>query len=453
MADWYCKNCNEWLCEECKVAHSRVKLTKDHLIVYKTSIVKQQHNISQISTKQPIATSSKFYSHLYCNIHTKEKLYLYCETCDQLTCRDCQLSPLHQDHKHRYLNEAAEYQRYQFQAKLDKLKNRKKFLHDAFNLIENRKVDINQKSNLIVNDIKSVTANLIIELSKRATYLIETLKRICNEKTINLNKKSNEMRIYLKKFNHCVNIIENAIKSNNETAILLSKRMITNQLNSLLSEKCEVLNPHHRFQIQFVNETTKLSHLLTSIGYLQIDGQSYGKMASSTTTTTTSNNTNMTNNSIKQPTDFNGSSKSSTNSSSSGSNRVSPSDSPQLQNKASSPQSNNEISSVFNNYTQTATSQQQQQYHQSRKSTVNDTLQKINASQTTSTTTTNVSQNKNYNSIYAKARQQTFAPPPPPSSSMVAATSAQLMPRGAIMVTDQYQPTTNYPQIRPMRKQ
>lgn len=38
---------------------------------------------------------------VFCPFHKKEQLKLYCETCDKLTCRDCQLL----EHKeHRYEN-------------------------------------------------------------------------------------------------------------------------------------------------------------------------------------------------------------------------------------------------------------------------------------------------------------------------------------------------------------
>lgn len=38
---------------------------------------------------------------VFCPYHKKEQLKLYCETCDKLTCRDCQLL----EHKeHRYQN-------------------------------------------------------------------------------------------------------------------------------------------------------------------------------------------------------------------------------------------------------------------------------------------------------------------------------------------------------------
>lgn len=29
-ASWFCENCVEWLCDACKHAHQRVKLTKEH---------------------------------------------------------------------------------------------------------------------------------------------------------------------------------------------------------------------------------------------------------------------------------------------------------------------------------------------------------------------------------------------------------------------------------------
>ena len=295
QAEWFCTNCSEWLCEECKIAHTRVKLTKDHSILHKTA-VKQQLEEQQQQQQQAKPQNKIINTNQFCNIHLKEKLYLYCETCDILTCRDCQLSSRHKEHKYKFINEAAAQQRLQFQIYLDKLKKRKKFLQTAYCNIDSRKADINVKSNSTINDIKTISSNLIIELSKRTAYLIENLKFICNEKITNLNKKSNELRAYLKKFNHCINIIDNAIKSNNETAILLSKRLIINQLNNLLNEKCEVLNPSHQFQIQFINETAKVNHLLTHIGHLMIDGKTFGKSSSNNNNSTIINSNNNNNN-------------------------------------------------------------------------------------------------------------------------------------------------------------
>lgn len=39
-------------------------------------------------------------------LFAQERLSLFCETCDGLTCRDCQLSD-HRDHKYKFINEIA----------------------------------------------------------------------------------------------------------------------------------------------------------------------------------------------------------------------------------------------------------------------------------------------------------------------------------------------------------
>jgi hypothetical protein len=33
----YCDNCVDWLCQQCKHAHARVRLTKDHIVSHKTT--------------------------------------------------------------------------------------------------------------------------------------------------------------------------------------------------------------------------------------------------------------------------------------------------------------------------------------------------------------------------------------------------------------------------------
>lgn len=40
---------------------------------------------------------------VFCPIHKKEQLKLYCETCDKLTCRDCQLLE-HKEHRYHCLS-------------------------------------------------------------------------------------------------------------------------------------------------------------------------------------------------------------------------------------------------------------------------------------------------------------------------------------------------------------
>lgn len=71
-----------------------MKITKDHTIKAK----EEGLNDNQSTNGAP--------SDLFCTVHPHEKLSLFCETCDKLTCRDCQLIE-HREHRYKFTNEIA----------------------------------------------------------------------------------------------------------------------------------------------------------------------------------------------------------------------------------------------------------------------------------------------------------------------------------------------------------
>lgn len=79
-------------------AHQRLKITKDHTIKPKDEVANDRDNVKKSSKKIP--------GYLFCTIHSHEQLSLFCQTCDKLTCRDCQLSE-HRDHKYKFIHEIA----------------------------------------------------------------------------------------------------------------------------------------------------------------------------------------------------------------------------------------------------------------------------------------------------------------------------------------------------------
>lgn len=92
----FCVECVEWLCKTCIRAHQRVKFTKDHT-------VRQKEEVS------PEAVGMTSQRPVFCPFH-KEQLKLYCETCDKLTCGDCQLLE-HKEHRYQFIEEAFQNQK------------------------------------------------------------------------------------------------------------------------------------------------------------------------------------------------------------------------------------------------------------------------------------------------------------------------------------------------------
>lgn len=60
---------------------------------------------------------------------------LFCETCDKLTCRDCQLVD-HRDHKYKFANEIATETRESLDVLLNEITYKRVLLNSAMNVSE-----------------------------------------------------------------------------------------------------------------------------------------------------------------------------------------------------------------------------------------------------------------------------------------------------------------------------
>lgn len=96
IATSWCVDCSEFICDNCVNAHQRLKITKDHTIKGKEEGIHESQSNS----------STLLGTHIFCAIHPNEKLSLFCENCDKLTCRDCQLTE-HRQHKYKFTHEIA----------------------------------------------------------------------------------------------------------------------------------------------------------------------------------------------------------------------------------------------------------------------------------------------------------------------------------------------------------
>lgn len=100
-----CKECDEQLCDLCVNAHRRVRLTKDHTIIQ----------------LQPISSRNRY----VCQKHPAERLELFCEKCNKVTCRTChQRTGGHADHPYTDVSQAAVSFRKDLNINLSELKEK-----------------------------------------------------------------------------------------------------------------------------------------------------------------------------------------------------------------------------------------------------------------------------------------------------------------------------------------
>ncbi|KAL7985396.1 hypothetical protein Chor_003966, partial [Crotalus horridus] len=158
----FCVECGEWLCKTCIEAHQRVKFTKDHMIRKKEDVSSEAVGASG---QRPV----------FCPVHKQEQLKLFCETCDRLTCRDCQLLE-HKEHRYQFLEEAFQNQKGVIENLLAKLLEKKNYVNFAATQVQNRIKEVNETNKRVEQEIKVAIFTLINEINKKGKSLLQQLE-------------------------------------------------------------------------------------------------------------------------------------------------------------------------------------------------------------------------------------------------------------------------------------
>uniref|UniRef100_A0A2K6FLY5 Tripartite motif containing 24 n=1 Tax=Propithecus coquereli TaxID=379532 RepID=A0A2K6FLY5_PROCO len=216
-ANGFCVECVEWLCKTCIRAHQRVKFTKDHT-------VRQKEEVS------PEAVGVTSLRPMLCPFHKKEQLKLYCETCDKLTCRDCQLL----EHK------------------------------------EHRIIEVNQNQKQVEQDIKVAIFTLMVEINKKGKALLHQLESLAKDHRMKLMQQQQEVAGLSKQLEHVMHFSKWAVSSGSSTALLYSKRLITYRLRHLLRARCDA-SPVTNNTIQFHCDPSFWAQNIINLGSLVIE--------------------------------------------------------------------------------------------------------------------------------------------------------------------------------------
>uniref|UniRef100_A0A8C5H6Z2 RING-type E3 ubiquitin transferase n=1 Tax=Gouania willdenowi TaxID=441366 RepID=A0A8C5H6Z2_GOUWI len=208
----YCGDCVEWLCKTCVEAHQRVKVTKDHKIHTKEDI-----DSPSLSGQRPV----------FCPIHKKEPLKLFCETCDTLTCRDCQLQE-HKEHRYQFLEEAFQNHKDVIETTMAKLQEKKNYVHYSVSQVQSRLKELNETHKKVEHEIKIAVFTLINEINKKGKSLLQQLESVTKERSMRLLAQHKDTTLLAQQIQHVLKFCQWAITTGSSTALLFSKRLVGN---------------------------------------------------------------------------------------------------------------------------------------------------------------------------------------------------------------------------------
>ncbi|MEJ1280767.1 hypothetical protein NN561_011713 [Cricetulus griseus] len=255
-ANGFCVECVEWLCKTCIRAHQRVKFTKDHTVRQKEEVSPEAVGVT---SQRPV----------FCPFHKKEQLKLYCETCDKLTCRDCQLLE-HKEHRYQFIEEAFQNQKVIIDTLITKLMEKTKYIKYTGNQIQNRIIEVNQNQKQVEQDIKVAIFTLMVEINKKGKALLHQLESLAKDHRMKLMQQQQEVAGLSKQLEHVMHFSKWAVSSGSSTALLYSKRLITYRLRHLLRARCDA-SPVTNNTIQFHCDPSFWAQNIINLGSLVIE--------------------------------------------------------------------------------------------------------------------------------------------------------------------------------------
>ncbi|KAH0518404.1 E3 ubiquitin-protein ligase TRIM33 [Microtus ochrogaster] len=208
---------------------------------------------------------------VFCPVHKQEQLKLFCETCDRLTCRDCQLLE-HKEHRYQFLEEAFQNQKGAIENLLAKLLEKKNYVHFAATQVQNRIKEVNETNKRVEQEIKVAIFTLINEINKKGKSLLQQLENVTKERQMKLLQQQNDITGLSRQVKHVMNFTNWAIASGSSTALLYSKRLITFQLRHILKARCDPV-PAANGAIRFHCDPTFWAKNVVNLGNLVIESK------------------------------------------------------------------------------------------------------------------------------------------------------------------------------------
>ena len=226
-----CVTCEKFLCRECMTDHNKYRGNNGHSVLTMEELSKPE-NQKKIKYK------------MYCNEHSEMLLKVYCETCDQLICRDCMdFKHVKQSHSCVLVKDVANNYKEQLDSNNKAMEEAltegnvslqrltlatEKLHHDA----ENIKSQIAKKKEFVAEQSNQM-------LDQKAENLLKRVDEIHKGKQEKLERQTGETKSYVEKIKTSVQLSKKLVDQGTEQEIILSQKMMLDNANNLLEKREE----------------------------------------------------------------------------------------------------------------------------------------------------------------------------------------------------------------------
>ncbi|XP_055634959.1 tripartite motif-containing protein 45 isoform X2 [Toxorhynchites rutilus septentrionalis] len=226
-----CSTCSLKLCNFCKEAHQRQRITSTHVVRTLAELLKKSRR------HDPEARSIK------CPMHPEHQLKLFCTTCHQVICKEC-AAFVHRDHKYTSASKACKvYTRFVKNA-IEQTKPLEDYAMQSVGRLNDMSIRINSKCEAVERDVEAYIDEYIEALEAHRKSLLQQIGDVRDAKMemimaqkIDLEQRSQNARA-------AIDFAEEIINEGNEIENLIFVSILVKRF-----EQCLVSNRALDFKV------------------------------------------------------------------------------------------------------------------------------------------------------------------------------------------------------------
>ena len=209
-----------------------------------------------------------------CDDHN-EPIKVYCETCQELICRDCTVSKRHRYHDYNLVTESYPKHHQEIEADLTKVKTKVANVNTAVTNLITREREVTKQGEDVKKQIHTQSQLIINLVQQSERQLVQQVDTAVQQKIQLLTKQREEVETVLKQLKGCEEFVEQILKVGSQQQILREKQNMVQVMTTVNQDVNPVVfQPIEEANITFTSNQT-LVDKYEGIG--QLKSQPFGK--------------------------------------------------------------------------------------------------------------------------------------------------------------------------------
>ena len=229
VAKGYCRDCGKFVCEACITMHKKWKEFAEHEIA---TLGQVEADVAQLVPPKKVA--------MKCSKHPSEELKIYCETCDELICRDCTIKT-HRDHQFDLVGDCFTNHRDSIVASLQPIKQQLDTVNRTVAEVDGRSTRIAENGATVKFNIKTAIDQLHEALEDRKQQLLAQVDQMVGQTSKTLAAHRDHYQLTQTQLTSCLEFVEESLRTGSPQEVLSMKKPVVERVQQMAKE----FQPNH----------------------------------------------------------------------------------------------------------------------------------------------------------------------------------------------------------------